>query len=124
MTDKLSPPEPMGPLQVTVISTGDGKMIDSGTVGTTPKNQPNMIVRVINPLVAIGVRFVNAFLTILVGLIGAEMVTNVIPYTDFFGLVLACAKLAVSGAGVGLLKDLATVFGKLEHKYPLATGSV
>lgn len=114
----------MGPLQVTVIGTGDGKMIDSGTVATTPKNQPNMIVTVVSPLVAIGVRFVNAFLTILSGLIAAEMVTNVIPYDNFGTLVIACAKLSISGAGVGLIKDLVTVFGRLEHKFPLLTGSV
>lgn len=124
MTDKMSSAEPMGPLQVTVIGTGDANKIDSGTVGTTPKGEPNMIVTVINPVVAILVRFGNAFLTILSGLIAAEMVTNVIPYTDFGSLVIACAKLSVSGAGVGLIKDLVTVFGRLEHKFPLLTGSV
>lgn len=124
MADKVTPPEPMGPLQVTVIGTGDGKLIDTGTVGTTPKGEPNMVVTVVSPIMAILIRFVNVFLTTLSGLVVAGMVTNVIPYSDFGGLVIACAKLSVSGAGVGMIKDLATIFGRLEHKFPLLTGSV
>lgn len=121
---KLSPPEPMGPLQVTVIGTGDGKMIDTGTVGKTPSGEPNLIVTVVSPIVAILVRFVNAYLTMLVALVGAGMTTDVIPATDFINLVSACAKLSLAGAGLGALKDVVTIVGKLEHKFPLATGSV
>lgn len=124
MTEKLSQAEPIGPLQVTVIGTGDGTKIDTGTVGTTPKGEPNLIVTVVTPVAAIGVRFVNAYLTILVALVGAGMTTKEIPYTDFLDLVMTCAKLSVAGAGLGALKDLVTIFGKLEHKFPLLTGSV
>jgi hypothetical protein len=42
----------------------------------------------------------------------------------FGHLVLTCAGLSVAGAGFGLLKELVTVFGRLEGKYPLLTGSV
>jgi hypothetical protein len=46
------------------------------------------------------------------------------PAPDFAHLVLKCMSLAVAGAVVLSLKDLVTIFGKLEGKYPLLSGSV
>lgn len=68
---------------------------------------------------ALLVRFINAFLTMLVALTSAGMTTNIIPAKDFMDLVLKCATLSVAGAGLGLMKDLVTIFGKLEQKIPL-----
>ncbi len=116
---------PIQPMTVTVISgTGDGAPIPSGTVMATPDHQPNLIIQVVGPIAAILVRFINTFLTALLGILMGAMTSNVIQASDFIHLVYKCAGLAVAGAGVGLLKDLITVFGKLEGKYPLATGSV
>lgn len=118
-------PVQIPPVEVTVIGTGTGASpLTTGTTGTTPDHQPNILVTVISPLMAILIRFANAYLTMLVGLITAGMATNIIPASDFLHLVKACAQLSVAGAGLGLLKDLVTVFGGLERKYPLATGSV
>lgn len=60
----------------------------------------------------------------LVGLLSAGMTTNLIPSSDFIHLVFKCATLSLAGAALGLLKDIVTIFGKLEQKYPLGTGSV
>jgi hypothetical protein len=111
---------------VTVIGgTGNGGApLTTGTKATTPDHQPNLVVRVINPLVALAVRFAYAYLTMLVGLVAAGQTSDIIPAKDFVDLVLACAKLSVAGAGFGLLKDCLTLFSQLEKKYPLATGSV
>ena len=110
---------------VVMISSSLTPAVASGTVAVTPQpNQPNLVVRLVTPLTAITVRFVNTFLTGLVGILTGAMATNVIQATDFVHLVYKCAGLAVAGAGMGLLKDLVTIFGKLEQTNPLLTGSV
>lgn len=119
MTDELEPKLStieIQPVQAVIIGTGDGTVKQ---VIETPAGQPDLIVTYIGPVLAILVRFVNTFLTILVGLVSAGMTTNIIPAHDFVELVWKCAQLSVAGAGFGLLKDLVTVFGKLEQKFPL-----
>lgn len=110
---------PLAPEPVVIIGTGNGTI-----AATTPAGYPNLVVNFISPLAAILIRSVNSYLTILVGLIGAGMTSNAIPSADFKSLVIKCAGLAIAGAAFGLLKDLITVFGNLEKKYPLLTGSV
>lgn len=130
MDDKMTASTPIEPLHATVVGVGPAaeKFLPSGTVAATPGTaQPNVVMNVVSPFVAIAVRFVNTFLTTLVGLVMAGMTPagqNVIKANDFVHLVLACATLSVAGAGVGLLKDLVTIFGRLENKFPLGTGSV
>jgi len=126
---KTTEEAPLPPVAVTVIGhgavTGGPTPMETGTVATTPAvNQPNLLVTVISPLAAVGIRFINTYLTVLSGLVAAGMVSDVIPHTDFLALVIRCAGLSVAGAGVGLLKDLVTVFSRLEQKFPLLTGSV
>jgi len=114
--------EVMSPVPVTVIGTGDGLV--KGTKATTPPDQPNIIVNVVQPIVALFVRFANVYIGNLVGLLAAGMTSNAIPATDFWHLVLKCASLAIAGAVVLSLKDIVTVTAKLEQKFPLLTGSV
>ena len=126
---KTTDPTPLAPVAVTVIGTGPVSggpdPLATGDVATTPSsNQPNLRVVVIGPLVAIMIRFLNTYLTVLVGLVGAGLTSDIIPANDFMHLVMRCAQLSFAGAGFGLLKDFATVFGKLEGKYPLLTGNV
>lgn len=127
MTDepKTTESRPVESLKVAVISTGDAAPLPSGTVATTSgAHMPDIIVSVVSPLAAILIRFGNLFLTTLVALMTAGGMTGAIPFTDFFHLLRSCAMLAISVAGLGFLKDLITVFGKLEQKFPLLTGSV
>jgi hypothetical protein len=129
MTDKTTEAAPLHPIQVAVIGTGSVSNgpapLESGTVATTPAaHQPNLLVTVVSPLAAVLIRFINTYLTILVGLVAAGMTSDAIPSTDFLNLVIKCAGLSVAGAGVGFLKDLLTIFSKLESRYPLLTGNV
>jgi hypothetical protein len=114
--------EVMPPVPVTVIGTGDGLV--KGTKATTPADQPNLVVNVVQPVVALLVRFLNVYIGSLVGLLAAGMTSNAIPAADFWHLFLKCASLAVAGAVVLSLKDIVTVTAKLEQKFPLLTGSV
>lgn len=127
--DKTTEAAELHPVTVTVIgggtATGGPVPIETGTVATTPApHQPNLLVTVIPPVVAILIRFANTFLTVLLGLITGAMATNVIPAKDFLDLVLKCAGLSIAGAGIGLIKDLVTIFARLEGRYPLLTGNV
>ena len=120
MTDPL---DPQPPVAVTLIGTAADAPL-SGTVAVTPGTQPNLLVTLISPAVAILVRFLHAYLTTLVGLVAAGMTTDAIPAASFTALVWKCATLSLAGAGLGLLRDCVTIFGRLESKYPLATGNV
>lgn len=112
----------MDDIKVAVVGTGDGG-IQNG-LATTLGPAPNLLVTVVGPVAAIVVRFVNVFFTVLSGLVSAGMVTNVLPVDDFQALVVVSSKLAVSAATFGMFKDIVTIFGRLETKYPLLTGSI
>ena len=96
-------------------------------VARTPDHHPDLVVSFITPALAILVRFVNTFLVQFVGLLVAAMTPaggHVLYTHDFLHAVVLCANLALPGAGLGLAKDLVTIFGRLEGRYPLLTGSV
>ncbi len=109
-------------VQMAVIGTGDGGLKPGQIV--TPSTQPNVVLTVITPLAALLIRTANTYLTMMVGLVTAGMTTDVIPYADFQGLLAVSAKLAISGTAIGFAKDLITIFGRLETKFPLLTGNV
>jgi len=120
-----NPNDQTAPIQVTVLGTEDVSLSRrTPTVAQTPDHLPNVTVRVIPPLVAIAVRFANAYVTALVGLVTVGVTTSALPAPDFVHLVIKCASLALAGPAVSLGKDLITILGKLEQKYPLGTGSI
>lgn len=120
--------EPMLPVAVTIIgtSTGDGPLVPAtGTIAKTPgAHQPDLIVTVVTPLMAIVIRFANVYIGSLAGILAGAMASDVIPAADFVHLFRACAGLALGGAVLLSLKDVATVLTGLEKKFPLLTGSV
>ncbi len=130
--DKMSAPAIIEPVKVTVIAgtgTGDGSPLTAGLV-VTPDHQPNIIFAVISPLVAIAIRFVNSYLTALLGFLLVALtpegsaVVKMLGASDFIQVVKLCGGFALAPSCMDLLKNLITVFGKLEGKYPLLTGSV
>jgi hypothetical protein len=128
MDEKTTQSRPVEPVQVAIIGTGDGSKLATGMEAKTEgAHEPNIIVNVVGPLMAITIRFVNVFLVQFVGLLVAGMTPagGKLLYTgDFAHLLLVCASLALPGAGLGFFKDLVTIFSGLEKRYPLATGSV
>ena len=111
------------PVQITVVGTGDG-LVD-GATGKTPADQPNLIISVISPALAILVRFLNVYIGTIVGLLAAAMAdSSAIPAPDFWHLLVKCAGLAIGGAVVLSLKDILTIFARLETRWPLLTGNV
>lgn len=124
---KESAPIVIPPIAVTVIGTEDsgiGVPLTTGTIAATPDHQPNIVVHVIPPIVAIVVRFANLYVITLTGLLTAAGATGVIKASDFWHLLLKCGGVALVPPALGMLKDLVTIFGQLEKKFPLLTGSV
>ena len=122
---KVTESRPVAPVQVAVIGTGDASHLPSGTEAVTPgHNQPNVVTTVVTPMVAIGIRFANNYLQTLLGIITAGMATNIIPFTDFVDLLTKSALVSLVPAVVALLKDVITIFGRLEQSHPLSTGSI
>lgn len=119
------------PLQVAVIQgTGDGRMPAhmDGTIAPTPgQATPNVRFKVVPVAMALFVRFGNAYFTTLVGIVTAGMTpygADIMPTSNFVDLLAKASMLAIAGPTVALLKDLVTIFGKLEGKFPLLTGNV
>lgn len=126
---KMSPSAVIPAMDIAIIGgTGDGgSPITTGATAVTPDHLPNLAITVVTPLMAIFVRFANLFLTTLVGIVVAGMtpVGGKLLYTsDFVHLVLLSASLALPGAAIGFVKDLITILGRLEGRWPLATGSI
>jgi len=122
---KTTESRPVEPVNVAVIGTGDGSRLPSGTEAETPgPHQPNVIIKVVGPVLALTIRFINVFLPVFSGILTAALTTDMIPASDFMDLAVKCASFSLAGTSVTFLKDLITIFGKLEQKYPLLTGSV
>lgn len=108
----------MEPQRVTVIGgTGDGGTKEQVIV--TPAGQPNIIKTAVPTALALLVRFLDTLLTVVVGVLGVGGVTDIIAYTDFKDLLLKGLVTGAVAGGVGLIKDLATIVGKLKDKFPL-----
>lgn len=110
----------MEPITVNVI----GNELPQHTEALTPDHKPNLIVNMVSPALAITIRFVNAYVTTLLGLVTVGVTTDAFPAPDFLHLVIKCLGLSLAGPAVALLKDVVTILGRLERKYPLGTGAV
>lgn len=127
---KTTKPAPLEPVQIAVVGVGETseKHLPSGTVAVTPDpNQPNLVTTVVTPLLALAIRFGNLFGTTFVGLVVAAFTPagGKLLYTSDVGpMLLTCASLALPAALLGLFKDIVTIFGRLETKFPLLTGKV
>lgn len=114
-----APLEPVQPIRVAVIGTGTGSGGPTQIIAQTPGRLPNIIVQVIPPARAIAIRFVYAFLTALLGVEGLTA-TGVAHAETFEQKAILALGMAVASFG----KDLLTIFGKLEEKYPLLSGGI
>lgn len=111
---KMTEPEPMKPVQAIVIGTGTGDGGPKHQIVETPEGQPNLAVRYITPIVAIGVRAGNVFFSSFVASIGIGA-TGVVPIgTMKLALLVSCG-----AAVVNIAQNLAYTFSGLEKKFPI-----
>lgn len=128
--EKMTASAPVQPIQTTVVGVGPAspQFLPSGTVAETPGvNQPDVVVNVVRPIIAIASRFGNLFGVTFIGLLTAAMTPSggkLLFTGDWAHMLLTCANLSLPVAGLGFFKDLLTIFARLENKYPLLTGKV
>lgn len=114
-----------GMLNIAVIGTGTGDgELTSGTI-VTPSGQPNIGYQVVQPIVAILVRFAHLYLVTFSGVITASQVaTKLLPFHDFWVVVTFAGQVSLAAACAGAVKDLIVIFAKLGQKFPLLMGEV
>lgn len=125
----------MDDVKVIAVSTGGGGALQPGThvEGVTPASQPNIAVQVIGPVAAVVARFGHLYLVTLLGIVTAGLAagttdptntTALLHYNDFADLLWKSSAMSLATPGIGLIKDLITIFGRLEQRFPFLTGQV
>jgi hypothetical protein len=112
--------------RVTLATVDTGHGLADCTKATTPRGQPNIIVRVIPKVIALANRFAFTFGGQLSGLLAAAMTpagAKLLYTSDFWHLLVLCSSLSLPWAVASLVKDLVTLSKNLEGKYPLLTGN-
>ncbi len=110
------------PVEVTIKGTGNGMPLLDGQVIKTPDHQPDLIIKIAQPIRSLLVGFVADFLKAWAGLIGAAMTPlggKLLYASDFWHMLFTCASLAVAGPAFSLITNVSTIFSALKEKYPL-----
>ena len=119
MTDestKQVPILPVEPIKLAIIGNGT----DSGLI-VTSGDGPNIKWKSVTPLIPLAIRFAYSFATTFSGLLTATLPSGSILHG---ASLKALALIALTAAVVDGVKNLVTVLGKLESRFPLSTGSV
>lgn len=123
----------MDDVKVIAVSTGTSLQAGAQLEGVTAEAQPNIALQVIGPLAAVAVRFGHLYLVTLLGIVTAGLAvgttdtantTALLHYSDFADLLWKSAAFSLATPTIGLLKDLITIFGNLEQRFPFLTGQV
>jgi hypothetical protein len=120
MTDeKTTQSRTVEPVTVTVIGTGDGSRLSSGTQATTPgAHMPNVVIQVVTPIAMMLVKGTKAFMVSWLAIMPVAGVTGIIPVHSFLELAAKAAGLSI---GVGILavgNAFVEILTKLDQKFP------
>ena len=95
----------------------------AGMTVTTAVGHPEVIIKVVQPLMIILVRASRVFLQTLLGLLSAGMVApKLLPVADFNHLLISCASLSVASAVVCVIQNAIELLGRLDQKFPTLSG--
>jgi hypothetical protein len=131
MPDPIPPPvpvvsasvEPTPPATGPVIVTLAANRAPAGMTAATAVGHPDVIIKVVQPLMIITVRAARVFLQTLMGLLTAGTVApKALPAADFAHLLLLCASLSVAPAAYCIGQNALELLGKLDQKYPTLSG--
>ncbi len=116
--------ESQKPIVVTVLGTGtDGTgSASKPAIIQTPDGQPNIEIKVVKPLVLIGVRALRVFFQSILALLTAGPATGLITAADFGHLVMKCASLSVAAAGVCVLQNAIELLARFDQSNPTLAG--
>lgn len=114
----MIPDDPKPPTAVAV----SGSAFTMGQILKTPRGQPDVVVTVIGPVVAIIVRALKAYLQTLTGLLSASafgMASTVLPAGDFIHTLKVCAGLSVASGVMSLLTNISVLLTALGDRFPI-----
>jgi hypothetical protein len=109
---------PTPPTALVVSSTA----YKTGQTLDTPRGQPDIVVTVITPLVAILIRAAKAYIQTLVGLLaagGLGMASSTLPAGDFVHTLKVCAGLSVASGVMSLLTNVSVLLTALGDRFPI-----
>ncbi len=112
------PDEPTPPRTVAV----SGSAYTMGQTLQTPPGQPDIVITVITPLVAIFIRAAKAYLQTLLGLLaagGLGMASSTLPPGDFMHTLKVCAGLSVASGVMSLLTNISVLLTALGDRFPI-----
>lgn len=107
------------PTRAVVVS---GHAFKLGQTLQTPYGQPNVVLTVITPLMAILVRASKAYIQTLLGLLSASafgMASTVLPAGDFMHTLKVCAGLSVASGVMSALTNISLLLTALGDKFPV-----
>lgn len=110
--------EPSTPTAVVV----SGNAFKLGQTLQTPHGQPDIVVTVITPLMAILIRAAKAYVQTLVGLLaagGLGIASSMLPAGDFMHTLKVCAGLSVASGVMSLLTNVSLLLTALGDKFPV-----
>lgn len=110
------------PPQASTAVVISGSAYKSGQTLDTPLDQPDIVVTVITPLVAILIRASKAYLQTLLGLLSASafgMASSVLPAGDFLHTLKVCAGLSVASGVMSLLTNVSILLTALGDRFPI-----
>lgn len=131
MPDPIPPPvpvvsasvEPTPPATGPVIVTLAANRAPAGMTAATAVGHPDVIIKVVQPLMIILVRATRVFLQTLLGLMTAgTVVPKALPAADFIHLVILCSSLSVAASGICVIQNAIELLGKIDQKYPTLSG--
>lgn len=119
-------PEPITAVVIKGMEPAGTTAIPDGTVLSTADHHPNVLIKTLSVLQTLAIRFGFMFFTSLAGSVtgGAVSGQTVIVWHDFSELLYKAAILAAITGAIDLIKNLATIFSRLEQSHPLMTGNV
>ena len=117
VTATVDPPPP--PITAPVIVTVAANRAPSSLTTMSAVGHPDVIIKVIQPVMIIAVRATRVFLQTLSGLVTAGIVApKALPASDFLHLVYFCASLSLAPAGMCVLQNTIELLTQIDQKYP------
>lgn len=109
------------PVVVTVSANSLPASSEPGVI-LTPAGQPNVYLKVIEPVTIVGVRALRTFLQTLLGLLTAGLISpTTLGASDFGHLLLTCASLSVAPAVICIIQNVIELMAKFDQSHPTMT---
>lgn len=109
------------PVVVTVSAASVPPSIAQGTL-ITPVGQPNVTLKIVQPVTIIAVRAFRTFLQTLLGLLTAGLISpSTLGASDFLHLLGMCASLSLAPAIICIIQNMIELAARFDQSHPTIT---